>query len=288
MMNTLFGKLKFCNSCAADGYQAYNDAPSVMIKTDPQRAVTHYNLGCTLQEQGKLSEAVHCYKDCVKLDPTHADAHYNLASALQELNILHDSEFYYKRSILLNSKHFMAFYNLGYLYQDMEKWDKSIECFEQAITIQPNDPDACINLGLALRHENRLTEAITAYQKAIAIDNKNVMAYVYQDSKNYTAAISNFETVIVIDCNHVDAWFNLAIAYQDRAATRILSAKGNNALTSIAETALKPIISDFQMAIKGYDKVCLSDLNAEPSMVADAKKAGAHIRRQLAKLTNKS
>ena len=69
----------------------FNDVP-IACAYDPQKATTHYNLGCVLQAQGRPLEAVACYKDCIKYDHTHPDAHYNLAGALQDLNILLEAE----------------------------------------------------------------------------------------------------------------------------------------------------------------------------------------------------
>lgn len=56
-----------------------------------EKAVSYYNMGCTMQEQGKITDAVRLYKEALKLDPKHVDAHYNLGSAFQvseQMNVL--------------------------------------------------------------------------------------------------------------------------------------------------------------------------------------------------------
>ena len=45
-----------------------------------QLAVSHYNLGCTKQEEGKLDEAIICYRNAIEEDNNFCDAHYNLAN----------------------------------------------------------------------------------------------------------------------------------------------------------------------------------------------------------------
>ena len=67
---------------AAEGPAKSNDAC--------ERAAAHYNFGTALQEQGKLSDAIHYYKEAIKLDPKCLDAHYNLGAAYQELQARED------------------------------------------------------------------------------------------------------------------------------------------------------------------------------------------------------
>lgn len=201
-----------------------NENPNNCIKRS--KALEHYNTGCSLQEQGKLEDAIECYRQCLALTPTHIETNYNLAITLQELNLLDESERFYKKTISLDRNHHMAYYNLGYLYQDRGRMEMSVECFTNASRIQPNDVDTLINLGLALKHQGRHNESIQHYQKAIQYDPNCIMAYfnlgnVYQDLKAYNNAIKCFKNVIKIDSHHVDAIFNLAISYHDRGMLRM-------------------------------------------------------------------
>ena len=45
-----------------------------------QVAMSHYNVGCSLQEEGKLEEAINNYRKAISEDPEFCDAHYNLAN----------------------------------------------------------------------------------------------------------------------------------------------------------------------------------------------------------------
>lgn len=80
--------------------------------------------------------------------------------------------------------------------------------------------------GLALKRSGQLEAAVVACKRAIEIDSRNSMAYfnlgnTYQDLRRYTLAIENFQTVLRMDPSHVDALFNLAVAFQDRASMAI-------------------------------------------------------------------
>ena len=66
-----------------------------------------FNQGCSLQEEGKIEEAIQVYKDALSINPSHVEANYNLGSALQEINHLKEAEKYYKRTIALKPNHHM-------------------------------------------------------------------------------------------------------------------------------------------------------------------------------------
>jgi len=75
--------------------------------TSSDRSWTYYNLGCALQEQGKLQEAINCYREAIALNPAHIEANYNMGSALQEIDALQEAEKFYKTTIALKPNHHM-------------------------------------------------------------------------------------------------------------------------------------------------------------------------------------
>ena len=51
------------------------NSPKSKTVDDSSRAIAHYNLGCALQEKGKLIDAVACYRECISIIPSHVDSH---------------------------------------------------------------------------------------------------------------------------------------------------------------------------------------------------------------------
>jgi tetratricopeptide (TPR) repeat protein len=90
-----------------------------------------YNLGNALYQQGKLAEAVACFRRAIELDPKDAQAHTNLGNAL---------------------------YQQG-------KVDEAVACFRRALLLNPKLPEAHCNLGLALRNLGRLREALASLER---------------------------------------------------------------------------------------------------------------------------
>ena len=54
------------------------------LELKPDFAEAHNNLGVALKEQGKLDEAVACYRRALELKPDFAEAHNNLGIALKD------------------------------------------------------------------------------------------------------------------------------------------------------------------------------------------------------------
>lgn len=161
----------------------------------------HYNLGCTFQEEGKLDEAIKCYKNALVIDPDYCDAQYNLANALQLSGRIVEAEHEYLKTITLNPRHQLAYYNLGYLYfNDLKDPWKGIEMLKKSLEIDPNDVDAQINMALALNDLGMLDDVIKCYQYIIEHNSNCVMAYfnlgnAYLDAGNIDEALNCFQVL---------------------------------------------------------------------------------------------
>ena len=58
------------------------------VQLDPKNEETHYNLGNTLRELGKLEDAKESYKQAVRIKPDYIDAYNNLGITFQQLGEL--------------------------------------------------------------------------------------------------------------------------------------------------------------------------------------------------------
>jgi len=54
--------------------------------SEPKNASAHFNLGLTLYNAGRYSEAIESYKEVVKLRPTLAVAYFNLGLTYYAIN----------------------------------------------------------------------------------------------------------------------------------------------------------------------------------------------------------
>ena len=129
-------------------------------RAQPDFACAHTNLGICSRRQGKLDEAIACYRKAIELDPKYACAHNNLGNALSDQGKLDEAIACYRKAIELDPKYASAHYNLGNALDDQGKLDEAIACYRKAIELDPKYADAHNNLGNALHEQGKLDEAI--------------------------------------------------------------------------------------------------------------------------------
>jgi len=54
------------------------------VQLDPLNGISRYNLGCVLEEQGEIEDAIRHLRRAAKTLPAHADVHFNLALAYEK------------------------------------------------------------------------------------------------------------------------------------------------------------------------------------------------------------
>ena len=56
------------------------------VQIDPHNGISRYNLGCVLEEEGDVDQAIDHLRRAAAIMPAHADAHFNLALAFEKKN----------------------------------------------------------------------------------------------------------------------------------------------------------------------------------------------------------
>jgi tetratricopeptide (TPR) repeat protein len=141
----------------------------------------HCRLGDSLQERGRIVEAIASYERAIATNPDYVDGYRAIAqihikqhdpqaaNSIYERADVHNSE-------LLQSKDYNA---LGMAWLTSTKIegqsaddlvDRAIACFQRAIQIDPSYANAHCNLGSAFIRQSQVKDAILAYKEAIDID----------------------------------------------------------------------------------------------------------------------
>ena len=101
-----------------------------------------------MKEQGKLDEAVACYRRALELKPDYAEAHNNLGNALKDQGKLDEAVACYRRALELKPDYAEAHNNLGIALKDQGKLDEAVACYRRALELKPDYADAHLNLSL--------------------------------------------------------------------------------------------------------------------------------------------
>jgi tetratricopeptide (TPR) repeat protein len=146
------------------------NANQTAVVLSPQDASTHYNLGITLQELGKLHKAETSLRQAIVLKPNFAEAYSNLGSTLNELGKYAEAESSCRKSITLKPDFAIPHYNLGVTLQKLDRLHEAELSLRKAILLKPDFAEAHFYLGLTLQKMGRLDEAISADAQAITLN----------------------------------------------------------------------------------------------------------------------
>src|SRR3989449_10557441 len=130
----------------------------------PDYAEAHNNLGIALWDQGKLAEAIACYCQALALKPNLVEAHHNLGNALYEQFLLEGAASSFRQALALKPDDPMVHNNLGDVLLDQGKVAEAIACFRQALALKPDYVHAHSGLGLALLSAGDLSRGFTEYE----------------------------------------------------------------------------------------------------------------------------
>ena len=120
-----------------------------------------FNRAIALQQQGKLEEAAVEYRSLLKTKPDYAEAHANLGVVLARLNRYDEAAASYETALRLNPKLTPILLNLGILYHRSGQFDEAVANLGRFLATNPDNPQARQLLGIALVEIGRDEEAIT-------------------------------------------------------------------------------------------------------------------------------
>jgi tetratricopeptide (TPR) repeat protein len=136
------------------------------VQGGSNEALQRNNLGASLLEQGKASEAIAELRKAVELDPTYAAAYLNLAYAYDSQGQIDEAMAQYQTVIKLEPGNLFAHNNLGVLYDKKGLYQEATSEFERVLQIDPSNATARQNLenakkskGIVEEREERFAQA---------------------------------------------------------------------------------------------------------------------------------
>jgi tetratricopeptide (TPR) repeat protein len=143
-----------------------DDSPSVESRN---RALALIDEGNTLEEQGRISEAMARYDAAVRADPQCARAHLNRGNILGVAQF-DEARGAYQRAITCDPHYAAAHFNLGNLNYRCGEFGLALSNYQVAVGIRPEFVDAIVGMANALDSLGRTAEAIESYERALVIN----------------------------------------------------------------------------------------------------------------------
>lgn len=130
-----------------------------LLKTNPDNALAHNNLGLLLLKKGRLEEAIAHYEAALKVAPLMPDALKNMANAMVIKKDYPKAEEYYEKAIKLTPQDPTLYNNLGSLYAYQQQIAKAVTYYKKALELKPDYYEAEKNLTKAQRDLQQVEKA---------------------------------------------------------------------------------------------------------------------------------
>ena len=226
------------------------DHLAVAVQSNPKNAAAHLNFGLALRAQGRLEEAMRCFKQALHLRPSYAEALNALGLVLHAFQQYDEAVHSFDGAIKVNPHYAQAFYNRGLawhaladteralldlemaleldpayaqawnnrgvLLQEQLRWEDSAKSFATAIEVSPQFGQAFYNLGNSLRAMGQYESAVEKYDAAIALQFDLAHCYnnrglALQEMQRSAQAIASYDAAIQLQPDYADAYWNKAI-----------------------------------------------------------------------------
>ena len=137
---------------------------------DVEAAKQIFSAGEYLEQDGKIEQAIACYRQATWLHPEDYQYHYKLGTVLHQHNQLELAIQSFDKAIVANSNDSWSYHALGEIYTTKQDLDKAIECYQTAIKLNSNFSWSHYSLGRIFHQLKQFSDARNCYQKATEID----------------------------------------------------------------------------------------------------------------------
>lgn len=170
----------------------------------------YFNVGRTLQDQGKYSEAMQKYTEALDCDPNYIDAHLCLGITLSTVGKANDAVGHYKKVVELDHDNYKAHGGLGQAFYTLGRFSDARQCYVEAIKIKPDDVIAHKGLAMVFHKLNRIDDALIHYKRVLElspgdIETRYITGALLAYKGDVDGAITEFREVLRINPAYKDA-----------------------------------------------------------------------------------
>ncbi len=140
------------------------------LEVTERNYVAHFNLGVTLEAQGRTDEARAQYQACLAVKPDSSDAHYNLGVLALEQGDLAGAEEHLRAAIQRRPSRAQAWVNLGVALARAGRAPEAEEALQRALALRPDAAEAWSNLARLSARAGDLAQARERFERALALD----------------------------------------------------------------------------------------------------------------------
>lgn len=137
------------------------------VNVSTNNALAHYNLGLTLQLQGRWAESIRHYRESTRIQPGDVKPRINLAYVYNQLGLFEESTNALADVLRRQPGNVDALLNLGVALSSMGSHEEALVRFEEVLRLQPDRAAAHYQRGRAWERQGRFAEAMESYERAV-------------------------------------------------------------------------------------------------------------------------
>jgi glycosyltransferase involved in cell wall biosynthesis len=149
--------------------EIYTNLGQAKTNENPNDWKSFFELGVEHNNNGRLNESAHAFKEAGRLNPNYLSTWLNLGYVQCELQQYKDAVESLQKAINLDNKCAEAYCNLGVIYLRINQLVYAEKYFSIAIHLQPKYINAYCNLGKTLCGMQRFSESVHIYLRALEI-----------------------------------------------------------------------------------------------------------------------
>ena len=237
----------------------------------PDDYLNNYELAQAIEHEDStnVDDLIRYYTAAVALRPDDALSHNNLGKSLEEKGLREEARAHFEEAVRLDPQFVTAQQNLGLAYMGAGLPEQAISHCREAVRLNPNDPWSLAALGDVLEKTASLDEAIATYRQAVRLkpdfaEVHNALGYAFASQKKWGDAIVNYREAIRAKPTLVDAHNGLGIALYESGDPEAGIASFDEGL-KLDNTSVKVLtnrglalhdLGRLQEAIKTEQKLC--------------------------------
>jgi tetratricopeptide (TPR) repeat protein len=186
-------------------------------KIFPFDHLTQNNLGLAFARQGKLNQAIGCYKEALQIKPHFPKANFNLGEVLERQGKYDEALTYYYQAHLPEEGLASIHNRYGLRYAGEDRFDEAVRHFEEALRLSPDNAEIHRNLGNTLSQKGETAQAARHLSEAVRLEPDQADAHIDLASllfvqKDYTGATAHYEKALQAKPDLPEVLNNLGLA----------------------------------------------------------------------------
>jgi protein O-mannosyl-transferase len=141
----------------------------IALGLDPTDSITHYDAANALVQLGRLPDAIAHFREALRLDPAYAAARTNLADALFRTGNYEESAALYREILRRDADTAEMHYNLGNALAHQQHFNEAERELTEALRRRSSYPEASYNLGCVYLQTSRPSEAVVQFEASLRL-----------------------------------------------------------------------------------------------------------------------